>query len=201
MYGPSGEFNILGYSFTFAGAMLSVASLQSPTTGSAFPVRMRRTLAEHGRPELYDEFLEVMGVARLSPAIVEACLARAAEAFDVAVRMKKTPVPFQHKLHAHMKPYFVESARALVDAGHHREAANWVSPYFTSCVDIIKADGTDEQRERFVPMIDAYFAVLGKDTEAARAEHLERSIQLHAEIEEVAKAIARDLAPTAVGRT
>ena len=190
MYGPSGEFNILGYSFTFAGAKLSVASLQSPTTGSAFPLRMQHTLADHGRPELYHEFLEVMGVAHLSPAIVEAALARAAETFDIAVEIKKTPVPFQHKLNAHMKPYFVESCRALIDAGHHREAANWISPYFTSSVDIIKADGTDEQRERFVPMIDAYFGVLGKDTDAARANHLERALLLHAEIDDVARRIA-----------
>jgi hypothetical protein len=192
MYGVSGELNILGYSFTFAGAMLDIASLQAPGTGSGFPLRMERTLVEHGRPDLYDEFLEVMGVANLSPAIVQASLARASEAFDVAVTIKKTPVPFQHKLNAHMKPYFVESCRTLIESGRHREAANWLSPYFTSCVDVIKADGTDEQRARFIPMIDAYFGILGKDTEAGRTQHIERAIRLHADIEDVAKAIARE---------
>ena len=181
MYGPSGELNILGYSFTFIAAMLDVVSLRAPSTGSGISLRMRRFFDERDRLDLYDEYLGVLGVAGLSPQMVEESLAAGAEAFDLAVAVKRTPIPFGHKLNAHLRPYFVESCRKLLQEGHHREAAIWLSPFFLSSVDVILADGSDAEKSRFAAARDRFMALLGKSETEAREEHVRRVKALHGE--------------------
>jgi hypothetical protein len=188
-YGVSGELNITGYTFTFIAAMLDVASLRAPSTGSGISLRIRGTLKEHGRLALYHDYLGVLGVASLSREQVEGFLTDGAEAFDLAAQVKRTPVPFGHKLNAHLRPYFVESCRTLIDRGFHREAAVWLTPFFISSVDVILADAPANERAGFVASRERFFAALGKDDAANRQRDLERLRKLHADCIELASAI------------
>jgi hypothetical protein len=146
-YGASGEAMVLGYTTTFAAAALHVAVLRSPSTGSRAALRAREVLYEYGRQDLYKEWQSALGVDRITPEQIERRLCEGAEAFDLAVAVKRAPRPFGHKLYAHLRPYFVDSCRALLDEGHSREALLWLTPFYHASTDVILAEGPPEVRE------------------------------------------------------
>lgn len=166
-WGASGEAMILGYTSTFISAALSVATLASPTTGSRASLRVREVLTTHGRPDLYADYLSAMGVPDIGPERTMAFLREGAAAFDLAVTVRRTPHPFQHKLHAHLRPYFVESCRTLLADGYHREALLWLTPFYLSSTDVILADGPEAERPAFAARHAAFLAALGMDTAEA----------------------------------
>lgn len=179
MWGATGEVNILGYSFTYIGALLSVATLKPPRVGSRLLLHMRETLADFGRLDLYEEVLEILGLRDVGPARVAQLVQEGGEAFDLAVHVRQTPHPFQHKLHGHLRPYFVEACRSMLDDGHHREALGWVLPFYTSATDVIMADGPDTEKPRFAARCAAFLTALGMDTATARSARFERAYRLH----------------------
>jgi hypothetical protein len=178
-WGAAGEVNILGYSFTFVGALFAVAALKSPSTGSRFLLRMRETLAEYDHLDLYDEVLEVLGLRDAGPARTAQLLHEGTEAFDLAVQVRHSPHPFQHKLHEHLRPYFVDSCQSLLDEGYHREALGWVLPFYTAATDVVLADGPEEVKERFAERYAGFLEDLGMDTAASRAARFDRANRLY----------------------
>lgn len=191
-YGLAGEVNILGYTSTFATAALAVARLGPLRLGSGSALRLKEHLAAHDRADLYEELLAVVGLAGASPAEAEAFLREATEAFDVALAVRRTPGPFQHKLRRHLRPYFVDSCRALLAAGHHREALFWVLPYHLATADILLADGPDADKPAVVARRDRFLAKLGLATDAAVDAAYARLGPLYAEIFALAESIIAD---------
>lgn len=165
--GLSGAFLLLGYSFTYVAAALAVAALRPPRIGSHMLVHLRGLLEEYGRAALCAEILDLFNPPTVTPTRVEALLAEGLAAFDLAVRVRRTPHPFGHKLHPHQRPYFVESCRDLLAAGHHREALAWLSAYTLSCGEIILADGPEEVKPIYAARQDAFLAELGYENAAA----------------------------------
>jgi hypothetical protein len=182
MLGASGEANILGYTSTFVASALAVATLRAPTTGSRMLPRARAILAQEGRPDLDAALLAAYGPARIDPSRVAQYLEEAIEAFDLAVPVRRTPVPFGHKLHAHLRPYLVEACRSLLAGGQHREALHWLTPFYLASTDIILADGPEALRERFADRRAAFLADLDLDTEAVRTAHFEAVERVAAEV-------------------
>jgi hypothetical protein len=180
MTGASGEVNILGYTFTYMAALLAVASLRAPRIGSRMFLHLRDGLAGCGRRDLYEEVLTVLGLQGMCPAQVEQALAEGAEAFDLAVQVRQTPHPFQHKLQAHLRPYFVAACRNMLDAGHHREALGWLLPFYLSSTDVIVADAVEAEKRRFAARQAGFLEALGMATAEARGArfaHAERLYQ------------------------
>ena len=173
-YGASGEAAILGYPFTFLTAALFVADLRPPKMGGRMFAHSRAFLAEHGRLDLHDATLEVLGVRHAARERVEALLVEAAAAFDRAVVVRRTPHPFQHKLHAHLRAYFVDCCRGLIADGFHREALAWITPYFCASTGVILADGDAAEQPGFAVRQDGLLRELGMDTPGARAEKAAR---------------------------
>jgi hypothetical protein len=149
---PITALNLLGYTCTFVSGVLALASLQ-PITGRRGLVQMRRILEGQGRLDLHERLLAVIGVAHLSREQVECALRDAAEVFDIAVRVKRTPHPFGHKMYAHLRPYLVEGTQEMIREGYHREAAGWVMAYYASSIQIIQTDApsqlTPDRQEKF----------------------------------------------------
>ncbi len=175
MGGLSGGILVLGYSLTYLGAALPVAALRPPRIGSGMLVHLRNILTEHGRPDLYEESLAVLGVQDVTPERVEELLAEGAALFDRAVPIRRTPNSFQHKLHAHMRPYFVESCRAMLDAGNHREALGWVMAYSLACYEVMLADGPEVERPTWAARQAALLAELGITSEADMEARVEQA--------------------------
>jgi hypothetical protein len=182
MAGASGEANILGYTSTFVAAALCVATLRPPTTGSRAILAVRSILAEHGRSDLYEAHIDAHGLDHATPDYVMQRLREGAEAFDLAVAVRRSPHPFQHKLYPHLRPYFVESCRRLLAEGNHREALLWLTPFYHASTDIILADGPAGVRDAFAERHAGFLADLGLGTAAERAARSDQVRQASATI-------------------
>lgn len=174
-YGASGEVNILGYTTSFATAALQVAAIQPPKMGSRTVLRLGEALAAHGRLDLYEEILGALGLTGIGAERVAQVVDEAAEAFDVAIDVKRTGGPFQHKLHRHLRPYLVDSCRAMLAEGHHRAALAWAIAVHLGTSDVILAGGTEDDKARFAARQAGLLSELGLDTTAARDAAYERA--------------------------
>jgi hypothetical protein len=190
LYGTSGEAQILGYTSTYASAALAVATLQPPTTGSRALLRAREVLMREGRPELYERLLEALGLEGFTPRRVAQCVEEGIAAFDLAVTVRRTPHPAQHKLHAHLRPYFVGSCRQLLFEGCYRESVHWASLYYNASTDVILVDAPEEEREPFAARHARFLADFGLAGTGAAAERLEQASEVYDAIFALTAAIA-----------
>jgi hypothetical protein len=192
LYGISGELNMLGYGCTFSSAVLDVAMLQAPRVGGKFLVRLGGTLERLGHPELFDDMLRLFGIHDINRTQAEQLLADGAELFDTALAVRSTPHPFQHKLHPHMRAYFVDSCAGMIADGHHREAIGWMLPYICSCSDVIKTDGTPEQQAWASDRQLAFQQLLGIVDERSMDQRFAQAEQVHARFFALAEQIAEE---------
>src|SRR5262249_40619276 len=88
-----------------------------PPTHRRCLVQLRDVLHAAGRRDLHEATLQLLGWAHLRRQEVEAYLADCAMAFDRAVAVTRTPVPFQFKLQAHVPPYIIRRAHICQTAG------------------------------------------------------------------------------------
>lgn len=179
MWGAAGEVNILGYSFTRPTAALADATLRPPRIGARMLLHLRDRLVEIDRLDLYEAALAVLGLAGVTPKRVEQHLHETAAAFDLAVQVRQTPHPFQHKLHAHLRPYFVSSCREMLDEGHHREALLWIVAYATATTGVILADGPLALKPAAAERLAVLLRELDMEAAEARAAAFERAQRLH----------------------
>lgn len=161
----SARINLMGWAFTYLSSLLCVATLQAPTASF---IKMRQILAAYDRLDLYETHLALFGLDCATPELTCQLLREGCEAFDLAVQIRQTPHPFQHKLHAHLRPYFVNKCRRLLATGHPREALSWVLPFYLSSCDVIMADGTAAQKEFYAKRADRFLQRLGIDSVASQ---------------------------------
>jgi hypothetical protein len=189
-YGFSGEINVLGYLMTFPTAALGVAALGPPRIGGRALVHLRTAVTTHGRPELHEGTLEVLGVAGATAEGAREWLDVGASLFDRAVEVRRTPHPFQHKLHAHLRPYFVDSCRTMISEGYHREALGWTTPFVLASLDVLQADGTERDRTEAAENQRSFFEYLGFTTADVVEERYARALRVYEEIFDLADEIA-----------
>jgi hypothetical protein len=189
-WGVSGEVLLFGYTTTFAAAALAVAAAQPPKMGGRMMVHLRERLAAHDRLDLYDELLDLLRIRHVDAACVEHLLHEATEAFDLAVEVRTTPHPFQHKLHRHLRSYFVEACRGMLAEGYHREALCWIQPFCTSSCDVILTDGPDAEKPRFAERQARFLTRFGSESAAARECRFARARRLYDRIFALADEIA-----------
>jgi hypothetical protein len=171
-WGASGEVNILGYTTTFFAAALAVARLCPLRLGGGALIHLREHLAAHGRLDLHEEILTVLGTASVTSEQANQTLLEGAEAFDLALELRHKPHPFvpgEHKLYPHLRPYVVDASREMIAAGYHREAMPWIAALSLASTDLILYAGPEEVRPTFAARRAALLRQLGFDDEAARA--------------------------------
>lgn len=185
MWGASGEVNLLGYSVTFVTAAVQVAALQPPRIGARVFLHFREALAEQGRLDLYESFLDALGLTRISQVDVERFLREASAAFDqlVVIREARPGLndefgPFQHKLHGHLRAYLVETCCDLLAEGYPREAMGWVVPYHLATADQLLVHGPEAERPAVAARQMALLRALGLETDAERDAAVERVQQI-----------------------
>jgi hypothetical protein len=144
--GPATALNLMGYTMTFAAAAMSVATLQPPRQGGRVFLHLRQALAQAERLDLHEEVLQALGLASFDAQTVQSFLHEATEQFDMAVKLREsgrwpedTFGPFRHKLHRHLRPYFVRTCQDLLLQGWAREAMGWVLPYHLATSDMLLA--------------------------------------------------------------
>lgn len=174
---PSGltEFSLLGYHLTFLTALLCIATLQSPSSALD---RLRGILVEYNRRDLYDEAMAILGLQGCSVDQLKQMLEEGAEAFDLAVRVKKTSFPFQHKLNAHQRGYFVDKCRSLMDAGMIEEAMAWALTFYGGSISVILVDGPEEIRPTYLNRKKRLVDMVNMATPESRDERFSRMLKL-----------------------
>ncbi|MGH2530709.1 MAG: hypothetical protein ACRDJW_00255 [Thermomicrobiales bacterium] len=181
-FGPMGEASLLGYSTMRPGAALNTATLSAPSGGGRRLLTTRRILAAHDRLDLYHELVALLGLQRVGRPRVEQLLLEGIEAFDLAIEIKTSPHMFQHKLQRHLRPYFVETCRGMLDEGYHAESLFWILPYHLHATDVILADGPATEQPKFAERRATLLQELGFDAADARAAKFERATRLYDQI-------------------
>jgi hypothetical protein len=139
--------------------VLLTAGLRNPTVRLRY-LAVRALLADHGRRELHEELLALLGCAHLGRERVAGHLAAMTAAFDAAAAAATTPFPFASDITADARPVAVDGGRALVDQGDHREAVFWIAVTYARCQAILAGDApAAEARHR--PGFEALLADLG----------------------------------------
>jgi len=132
----------------YLGGAVTVAALQPPTHRKSL-VRMKEVLAPLDELELHEAVLQFFGCADVTPQQARTLLNDAANAFDFALSIKKTPAPFDFKLKPHLRPYFYEGSLEMIDAGYHREAAPWIAALHATAIMTIQIDAEDDARRNY----------------------------------------------------
>jgi hypothetical protein len=152
----------------FLSGLLAEASLRPPTHRRCL-VLLRDVLHAAGRRDLHEATLQLLGWAHLRRQDVEAYLRDCALAFDCAVAVTRTPVPFQVKFQPHIRPYIVAGAQEMIEQGYHREAMFWISGFLLFANAAIQADASAAEKPGFQTRLDRLIAEMGVGAPADRA--------------------------------
>jgi hypothetical protein len=149
--------------------LIAVANLEPPTVRRCL-VLARELLQAQGRPELHEAILEAWGSAHLTRSDVESCLQACVAAFDVAVRVMRTPT---YGVHPDVRSSLVEGAREMVDRGHHREATFWIVMMHNLSNRVVKRDAEGKDRARSQAGLRRVLEELGLGTAGERRARLQ----------------------------
>lgn len=152
-------------------SVVPVAQLVPPTHRKSL-VLLRRELDATGRLDLFEEVLEVSGVAGLTVAQVQSYADRTAQAFDRAIQVHRTRVPFDFKLRPHLRPYLIDGSQSLIDMGHHREAMPWIAAGLFLCCSVLLVDAPESERPRYAALRDDLLQDMGFGDAANRSLRL-----------------------------
>lgn len=118
----------------FAFGLAVAAMVQIPMVASVKPPTLRRggmaftdLMLSLRQKAISERRLELLGSARLGRNDVEGLFAAATMAYDRAVEVWRTPLPFgEWDLCPDARPHMIDGARDLIDRGYHREAVFWI---------------------------------------------------------------------------
>lgn len=165
--------------------LVAVANL-CPVTHRRSLILMKELLTPPGRTDLHEELLDLLGFASLSRTQVEGYLQHLAEAFDRAVQVTKTPVPFHFKLHSHVRPYIVDASQEMIEEGHHREAMGWILVFTLATTQALLADAPIMEKTYFQTKTDGILRTIGWDTLDEKANRLEKARLLAEKVFQIA---------------
>lgn len=177
---PGERFDaVRGYLNALSG-MLAVAELARPTTRRTLAL-LHALLAGHGRADLHEAALGIMGSAALDAPAVERLLDRTIAAFDRAAAVNRTPIPYGFTIQPHLRPYYLEGSREMIAEGLHREAVFWIG-----CLDVayvvLANDAPEAEQPGFAAELSELYALLGYDSATAWTARLAAAERLAAEI-------------------
>ena len=141
-------------------SLVPVAQLVPPTHRKSL-VLLRRQLADLGRLDLFEEVLEVSGVAGLTVGQVRSYADRNAQAFDRAIQVHRTRVPFDFKLRPHLRPYLLDGPQSMIEQGHYREAMPWVALGIITCCSTLLVDAPESERRSYAALMDDLLRDMG----------------------------------------
>jgi hypothetical protein len=202
--GPVAALNIMGYTVTFASAALSVSTLQPPKQGGRVFLHLRQALAQAERLDLHEAVLQALGLANFDTPAVQYFLRQATEQFDMAVKLREsghwpedTFGPFRHKLHRHLRPYFVRTCQDLLHEGWPREAMGWVLPYHLATSDALLAVSPPSEHGWLRQRQGELQQALGLESVARRQNSAARLRDVYSKVFAVADELAEVMSATA----
>jgi hypothetical protein len=137
-------------------SLLAESTLQAPLRRRSL-VLQRKLLAQHGRIELHNAIMEILGWSRFRWHDVEWYAGRCATAFDYAVRTFSPPMPFQQ----HRRPYVVAGAQEMIEQGYCQEAMFWISRSLWMANATIQQHAPAANRPFFQATVDRLLGTMG----------------------------------------
>ena len=122
-----------------------VAGFRYPTIRRSFVVA-REVLHDAGREDLADELLRLLGSFSLSRFDVERLATEAEQTYDIAVKLRRTPVVLDWNVSYDARELERAAVREMIGAGCHREALFQLLLVRTVVQGIIENDGGEEAR-------------------------------------------------------
>jgi len=176
---------------------LLVAGLRNPTVRRRYETT-RALLAEHGRLDLHEHLLGLLGSERWTPAEAERHLEAVARLYDAAIPVDAPGYRFAGDVTALARPISIDGSRDMIARGYHREAAFWLVVAGSRALQKL-AQG---QRRDLVAIHEspyrALLAGLGIATDADFLARRDRALALLPEVDRAAQAIM-DATPEIVG--
>src|SRR5947209_9878470 len=152
--------------------ILLAAARRNPTVRRRYAA-VRELLAEHGRLDLHETLLELLGCVHLTRDHVQEHLAALVPAFDAAAAALATPFPFASDITPIARPVAIHGSRELIEQGLHREAVFWIAVTASRCRAVVAADAPGEAPQ-FEEPYQTLLADLGIGSFAAMQERSER---------------------------
>jgi len=140
--------------------VLLVAALRNPTVRLRY-LAAREVLDEYAQASLYEDLLQLLGCAEMTPHRVERHLLALARTFDTAAAAARTPFFFSSDVTPAARPIVMYGSRDLIGRGHHREAVFWIVATFARCHKILAVDASRDVQRALAPAFDALLADLG----------------------------------------
>jgi hypothetical protein len=160
-----------------AAGSVAVAALRQPSPRRSF-VRAGEILAAHGRPDLHEDLLRALGSAEMGRAEVERALEELARAYDVAVRVRRTPFGMEYEFAREAREFALGGVRELLGAGYHREAMYRLVLLRALAQNAIENDGSPAERSELGEGFRALLAAMGLDGETRRLARIAEIRQL-----------------------
>jgi hypothetical protein len=106
----------------------------------------------------------------------------AAEAFDLAVKVKRTPHQFGHKMHAHLRPYLVEGTQEMIDEGYYCEVVGWTMAFYDASMQIIQIDAPSQLTANMQTKFDGCMSQFALDAAAPWKMRIEEAKAIFREV-------------------
>ncbi|MCJ7842984.1 hypothetical protein MUB24_19300 [Lederbergia sp. NSJ-179] len=139
--------------------VILVAALKNPTVRKRY-LAAREVLINYGHEALYDDLLELLGCAQITPEQVQHHLYELGRTFDQTVAVARTAFLFSTDITMETRPIAIDGSYALIETGNHREAVFWIIATFARCHTILAADSPDLHLEH-LPTFQAAVRDLG----------------------------------------
>lgn len=162
----------LGFHVMFLGGLVALASGGNPTARRCL-ARSGELLAGHGRPDLHEEILGLLGCADMDRSQVVGHLQDCVAAFDRAVDVLSTPFYASWNIHPATRRYLVDGAYEMIDAGQHREAMFWIATMHSLASIAIRNDAPEAEKNSDAATMERLRTALGVPNAAAWRTRLE----------------------------
>ncbi len=163
-------------------ASITVAHLEPPTHRRTL-VNLKALMQRPEEKALFESILDTFGVARLSETEARIFLQQCLEAFDRAIVVKKSPVPFEWKLDPCIRDYLNQGTLEMIEEGACRESLFWIVLFFAISTIAIQQDGLPEEKERYTSRFASFMHALGFDSDVAIKQRIDMCTQLYEKID------------------
>lgn len=117
--------------------LLLVAGLRDPTVRRRY-VDVRDLLEAHGRLDVHEALLGLLGAAAMTPGDVARHVVPLAAAFDAAAAVSHAASPsWAVDIRAGARPVVVDGSDGLIATGLHREAVFWMVVTYAKCQKVL----------------------------------------------------------------
>ncbi|WP_040845269.1 hypothetical protein [Thiorhodococcus drewsii] len=179
---PAEAVHTLGEFIMHCSESITVAHLNPPTHRRTL-ANLRALLSTPEELALYEEILTAFGVERISEHEARRFLDQCLQAFDRAIEVKRSPVPFEWKLDPCIRDYLKRGTLEMIEEGAHRESLFWIALFFMISTLAIQQDGTPEERPVYGARLMHFLQALGLESPTAIGQRIEFCSELLEKVE------------------